>query len=801
MVSTQRKNPDLSRTDGRIRLFRILSTFAPLVATALVVLVVHRHSVVLDSKAKLNRLHEKSIWLSSATAAAQEFVMLRREAAMGSKAISREMLEKAEEELRQLLTSRPVSGDRFTEVAARALFDAKQAAFEIPTERPTTESALWSSVESVSRAMRALFRLSQITLADTKVIQQRAASVRARADDATRHLLVEGTIALLLIVAIVSAGLLFAGSELRRRRRSEAELHASYALVASAASLSGLGTWTVDHASGNVAWSHIEAFDMNDLGLTETKSLEDFLAKIHPGDAGALRSFIDRAWESGYSFATEVRLMTPNGLLREIFVAGEPVPSAANEERRLMGAFMDVTERNEWRRLIRDVEDRFKIICENASSGVIILGPNGFVEYANNVIQQLLGNSFAQADKLWTDFISESDRDVMITVLRRTLEHERIAHIDVDWQAENGRRLHTRCVVAPLFDGVRSRGHMILVDDQTERRNRAEYDSLLASVVERAGCSVMITDADLRILYVNPAHRELTGYLPDEVIGSTPVIFQGPETDIEARIQIREAIAERKPAMVEMLNYRPDGTPYWIHLSISAVFDNEGELTHFVAFKHDITRRKELERSLARTISLTQMETMELDSTRVRLQKANEKLDALAMTDELTGIANQRRFNQKIEEEYHRVLRTRRPFSVLMIDVDHFKLFNDRFGHLAGDDVLRLTALAIRESLRNIDLIARYGGEEFVALLPETDLDQAMRAAERARQAVEGIDFGESPVTISVGVAEFQIGKETVRDLLNRADAALYRAKNAGRNRSAPSYGTNEISSSPDLAS
>ena len=172
-------------------------------------------------------------------------------------------------------------------------------------------------------------------------------------------------------------------------------------------------------------------------------------------------------------------------------------------------------------------------------------------------------------------------------------------------------------------------------------------------------------------------------------------------------------------------------------------------------------------------------------SAQVRLR---EELRRQSETDALTGIANRRRFHQAFEAECSRFGRGRAPFSVLMIDLDHFKNVNDRFGHLGGDAVLRRVAAILVSVLRKTDLPARYGGEEFAVLLLETRLDGAMIIADKIRAAVNSaivaIDDALVSVTISVGVASHASDCDVdPLILLKRADLALYRAKAAGRDR------------------
>jgi diguanylate cyclase (GGDEF)-like protein len=161
----------------------------------------------------------------------------------------------------------------------------------------------------------------------------------------------------------------------------------------------------------------------------------------------------------------------------------------------------------------------------------------------------------------------------------------------------------------------------------------------------------------------------------------------------------------------------------------------------------------------------------------------------MAMTDPLTGLANHREFYEQLGREMRRAQRYRRPLTLLMLDLDHFKSFNDQYGHLAGDQALRETAEVLRQNSRNVDFVARYGGEEFAIILPETDLTRAARQAERVRVAVEAhpylLETGAQVrrMTVSVGVAALMPEMRATEDLVHDADTALYRAKTGGRNR------------------
>ena len=171
------------------------------------------------------------------------------------------------------------------------------------------------------------------------------------------------------------------------------------------------------------------------------------------------------------------------------------------------------------------------------------------------------------------------------------------------------------------------------------------------------------------------------------------------------------------------------------------------------------------------------------------LEQAKERLRELAVTDGLTGIYNHRYFKQFLAKEIIRANRHNTKVSMAMIDIDHFKIYNDTNGHLAGDSILQQVAKLMVQNLRSIDVAARYGGEEFVIVLPQTDLEAAKIVAEKLRILIENNQFEKeetqpgSKITISIGIATYPDNSKDLEGLINSADQRLYAAKSLGRNK------------------
>jgi len=247
----------------------------------------------------------------------------------------------------------------------------------------------------------------------------------------------------------------------------------------------------------------------------------------------------------------------------------------------------------------------------------------------------------------------------------------------------------------------------------------------------------------------------MTQYTPDEVIGQTPRMFQGAKTDRERLRSIRASLERGESFEAQVINYRKDGSTFVIEWRITPIRGGDGAIVYYIAIQRDVTER---ERLLA-------------------------MLREQAEIDQLTNVYNRYEAREILRTELERSRRYATPVSVVMLDIDRFKPVNDEHGHGTGDEVLKGLAQFMMGRLRANDRLARWGGEEFLLVLPHTDGDCAEKAAEGMRGAIEGERFaGDISVTVSLGVAQHE-PSEAIDDLIDRADTALYRAKQQGRNR------------------
>lgn len=207
-----------------------------------------------------------------------------------------------------------------------------------------------------------------------------------------------------------------------------------------------------------------------------------------------------------------------------------------------------------------------------------------------------------------------------------------------------------------------------------------------------------------------------------------------------------------------------------------------GEIVGAILAGIDMTAQKAYERRIEEQLAQIHHYSGEIELRRTELEAANLRLASLASTDGLTGLLNHRSFYEELEKAVKSAKDTGATMSVILLDVDNFKTFNDTFGHPEGDAVLRRVAAAMTDAARESDLVARYGGEEFVVLLSDTDKVCASAIAERIRAAIEKVDWPLRQITASFGVATLKDVEDSAEKLVAWADAALYASKGFGKN-------------------
>jgi diguanylate cyclase (GGDEF)-like protein/PAS domain S-box-containing protein len=303
-------------------------------------------------------------------------------------------------------------------------------------------------------------------------------------------------------------------------------------------------------------------------------------------------------------------------------------------------------------------------------------------------------------------------------------------------------------------------GQMVVGVARNVTRERLAQDAILklSSAIEQTADSVVITNLEGTIEYVNPAFERNTGFRREEAVGQTPRIVKSGEHDAAFYKRLWGTILRGDVFRDVLVNRRKDGSLYYEEKTITPLKNTKGEITHFVSTGKDVTERME----------------------------AQQRLDRLAYYDTLTGLPNRNLFRDRLRHALERAQRSTRPVAVLVLDLDNFKTINDSLGHEVGDQLLKAVAERLRESVRGEDTVARLGGDEFVLVLegvgPAQDVAGAAQKLLDALAPPFELDGHEVFAGASIGIAMSPSDGGDADILLKNADTAMYRAKERGRN-------------------
>jgi diguanylate cyclase (GGDEF)-like protein/PAS domain S-box-containing protein len=444
----------------------------------------------------------------------------------------------------------------------------------------------------------------------------------------------------------------------------------------------------------------------------------------------------------------------------ELFVSGKPV--AAAEEPRFIMLSRDITERRQGEEQLRRSEAVLRESQLIAGLGSYVLDLQTGIWESSDVLDQVFGIDAAYARTIdgWVALIHPDDREMMNRYFYQEVmaRHQRF---DREYRIVRHRDQVVRWVhgIGKLeFDGRGEVARMVGTVQDVTTRKLAEHSLLqLSLAVEQSPSSIVITDLDGNIEYVNTRFTEVTGYSLAEVIGKNPRILQSGKTDIATYKEMWAALTRGEIWRGELLNCRKDGTEYIESAVLTPVRQANGEVTNYLAIKEDITERK----------------------------LADERIETLAHFDQLTGLPNRVLLNDRFEYVLSLARRKMSSFAVMFLDLDHFKQINDTLGHTIGDKLLIVMAQRIKGLLREEDVVSRLGGDEFILLFPATDAKGAAHVAGKLMEAVSTpclIDRYELITSASIGIAIYPHDGGDSETLMKNADTAMYRVKRDGRN-------------------
>lgn len=431
-------------------------------------------------------------------------------------------------------------------------------------------------------------------------------------------------------------------------------------------------------------------------------------------------------------------------------------------------------------------------LLEALPDAVLIVDDEGRVVFANGAVEALLGwrpgALVGQPVETLVPARATSHAALRRGFQDRPSRRPMGAGLTLTAVRRDGAEVPVDIALSPV--ALEGKPHVVVAMRDMSRQTQASQQLKILSVAIGAAASgVMITDRRGVIVWANPAACRMTGYSSDELVGHSPALLKSGRHPPEFYAALWNTVLSGVTWEGDIINRRKDGTEYHEEQTIAPVVDAAGEVTHFIAIKQDVTVRVE-------ALAALQEARDELARRVAEVEKLHAQLREEAIRDPLTGLFNRRYLDETLPRELARAQRDGTPLSLVMLDLDHFKVINDTHGHPVGDAALAALGRLLEQRSRASDVACRYGGEEFVLVLPGATLEQAVRCAEawRREAALLSVPAVDAPVrfTFSAGVAQAALG-EAAAELIARADQALYTAKHAGRNRVVPPPAENVV--------
>ncbi len=378
------------------------------------------------------------------------------------------------------------------------------------------------------------------------------------------------------------------------------------------------------------------------------------------------------------------------------------------------------------------------------------------VEWSDEVYR-IFGEEVGSFKPSYEKFISYLDKEDAIALneaIHQAIEHKKPYEYFHKIYCRDGSIRFVRALGYVKFDENDKAVELVgTILDVTEYEVAKERETFLAQAIEQMDEFVRITDKNGILLYMNEASCIHSGYKSEELVGQKISIYKSNKHDTAYYTELWDTILSGNTYKNVIINKTKNGELYHEEMTITPIYE-KSKIVKFIATGHDISKRIELEK----------------------------RLEKLATKDALTGIYNRHKINEELEKFIAVNRRYNTPFSLIMIDIDHFKDVNDEFGHDVGDTVLKELSSLISEHIRKNDIFGRWGGEEFLLILPNISKKSTIIMVKKIKDVVQEHSFiSIKELTISLGVTQYK-SKESQAQLLKRVDNALYAAKEGGRN-------------------
>lgn len=541
------------------------------------------------------------------------------------------------------------------------------------------------------------------------------------------------------------------------KRKIVAAEHASEEKLRQLANVVPVGILRVD-LHGNCYYANEYCSKIT--GFTVSEHLgQGWLQALHPEDRKRFEQEWRRAAVSGGVYGSEHRCVRPDGTV--IWVMGQ-VTAELGSDGEIVGyirSITDITARRESEDALRESEQRFRKVFASmpAMASISRLSDGHFLNINDTFLsvggfsrEEVIGRTSSELN-LWID------PDNRATMMQKVQKSGSVAGLDWKLRIKSG---EIRDVLGSFEVVQLGREECLLVigQDITDRKRAELRMQKLSSALEQTADAIMITDRDGIIEYVNRAFVTTTGYSVEEALGKRPNILNSSKHGAEFYREFWNTILAGKVYSDVFINKKKDGSLYYEEKTITPLKDGNGVVTHFVSTGHDITER----------------------------MQTQERLQFLAHHDVLTGLPNRSLFIDHLKQSLAYARWHNRLVAVLFFDIDRFKNINDTLGHDVGDQLLQAIARRLAGCLRERDTVARFGGDEFVIVL--NDIAASSDVGLLAKKILDTMrpPFLVNDVTLhataSIGISLFPGDGEDSGSLLSKADTAMYRAKDMGRN-------------------
>jgi diguanylate cyclase (GGDEF)-like protein/PAS domain S-box-containing protein len=419
----------------------------------------------------------------------------------------------------------------------------------------------------------------------------------------------------------------------------------------------------------------------------------------------------------------------------------------------------DRSERKRTEKALKESEERYRTLFENAFDMIQSVRPDGHFIFVNPAWLKIMGYAWEELQKLTIfDILHPSSIPHCQDMFNRVMSGESVPHLSAVFVAKNGSRVDIEGSATPMVANGKVVASHTIVRDVTERRLAEETMKKLSTVVEHSPDWILITDREGNIEYVNKAVEQISGYAKEEILGHNPRIFKSGKHDAAFYRKIWDRILSGHSYTGILTNRKKNGELFIIYHTITPIKDNEGNITHFAATSKDITWEKLME----------------------------EKINYFAYYDPLTELPNRTLFTDRLTQSIARADFEKRLVGILIINLDRFKLINDAYGSDIGDNVLREIAKRLSDPIREGDTIGRLGSDEFAIVLsgvahPEDIILVVEKLMKCISQPIKVNDI-EMAITPSIGIAIYPGDGKDAQTLLQNADVALSDIKQLGGN-------------------